>query len=220
MEDFSSKYSGEQVEELLEKAEVYITDFTVNALIYGLNDEEEIPADLTALEEALSAHKVVLVPYDAADYTVGYALLTGYAEDLLYCRIITGDGLVFRFEANRGDNFIRYQLIEYGELVTSKYLDAIGFARGHITDFTVEDLREIAELGGSIQADTARLGDALASYKVVLVPDNGSGYAQLCGYKSGDKLYFSVSRYGGEVFDVETSLAGNEISQGEVTLRQ
>ena len=91
---------------------VYITDFTVNDLENNIGSGLDVVADLTSLEEALAAHKVILVPYNAGDGYIGYGLLVGYAEDLLYCAVYTGfDGLFYEIEATRGETVIRDQSI-------------------------------------------------------------------------------------------------------------
>lgn len=91
---------------------VYITDFTVNDLENAIVSQSDVVANLTSLEEALAAHKVVLVPYDSGEGFLGYGFLTGYAEDLLYCTVYVGfDGLFYEIEVARGDTFIRDQSI-------------------------------------------------------------------------------------------------------------
>ena len=92
---------------------VYIADFTVNDLENVIGSGTDVVADLTSLEEALAAHKVILVPYNADDGYLGYGLLLGYTEDLLYCTVYVGgfDGLFYEIEATRGDTFIRDQSV-------------------------------------------------------------------------------------------------------------
>lgn len=91
---------------------VYITDFTIQDLEDAVNSQIDITANLTLLEAALAAHKVILVPYPADDGYLGYGLLSGYAEDLLYCTVYAGfDGLFYDIEAIRGDTTIIGQLV-------------------------------------------------------------------------------------------------------------
>lgn len=72
---------------------VCITDFTVNEL-YDLidNPHNVIQASIIELQNAITAHKVVLVPYDANKGVYGYGVATGYLEDLLYVTITLDNG--------------------------------------------------------------------------------------------------------------------------------
>lgn len=70
----------------------YITDFTVFELLdLAGNRIESISSNISFLESALLEGRNILVPYDE-DASTGYALLTGYVEDLIYFRIILDSG--------------------------------------------------------------------------------------------------------------------------------
>lgn len=101
MEDFNSKYSGEQVENLLDQVasgnaggitEVYIADFTIEALRDGIYNGTHVECDTQALETAMIANKIILVrESETSDYK-GVHVLNGYAEDLLYFSIVDSSG--------------------------------------------------------------------------------------------------------------------------------
>lgn len=89
---------------------VYITDFTVNDLLTLAAEEGVIHASIDMLSDALSAHKVILVPYDANEGFQGYAVANGYKEDLLYLTVALTDGWV-DLELNHDLNEIRSYMV-------------------------------------------------------------------------------------------------------------
>ena len=105
MEDFNSKYTGEQVEALLDQVasgnagggggggnEVYIADFTIASLREGIYDGIDVECDIQALVEAMNANKVILVREDEDSSFQGVYVLNGCAEDLLYFSIVDTTG--------------------------------------------------------------------------------------------------------------------------------
>lgn len=76
----------------------------------------------------------------------------------------------------------------------------------YVTDFTVEDLRNMIVSGNQMQTDTQAIATALNSNKIVLVPyASGTGYELLTGYDE-DFLYAYVSSsYYGETYFIETA---------------
>lgn len=103
MEDFNSKYSGEQVEALLDQVasgnaggggtpEVYIADFTMESLRDGMYNVHQVTCDMQALVAAMNANKIILVrESESSDYK-GVYVLNGYVEDLLYFSIVDSQG--------------------------------------------------------------------------------------------------------------------------------
>lgn len=89
---------------------VYITDFTVNDLLTLAAEEGVIHASIDMLSDALSAHKVILVPYDANEGFQGYAVANGYMEDLLYLTVAHTDGWI-DLELNHDLNEIRSYMV-------------------------------------------------------------------------------------------------------------
>lgn len=99
MEDFNSKYTGQQVEDLLDQVasditEVYIADFTMGSLREGMNNSSQVNCDMQALVAAMNANKIILVRDDADSSVKGVYVLNGYAEDLLYFSIVDNAGNV------------------------------------------------------------------------------------------------------------------------------
>lgn len=117
MEDFNSKYSGEQVEAILDAVangeagggggggddNVYITDFKVVdfELLKG-GKIEELQIDSVALSEAIIAKKTILVPYDDG-YVGGYSLLLGEVVNTdIYFSVYTHQAWVYYCEVLEG----------------------------------------------------------------------------------------------------------------------
>ena len=107
MEDFNSKYTGQQVEDLLDQVasgnaggsgdginEVYIADFTIESLRKGIYDGIDVECDIRALVEAMNANKVILVREAEDSSYQGVYVLNGYAEDLLYFSIVDTSGSI------------------------------------------------------------------------------------------------------------------------------
>lgn len=104
MEDFNSKYTGQQVEDLLDQVasgnaggggditEVYITDFTMESLINGMNNGTQVACDMQALVTAMNANKIILVREAEDSYYKGVYVLNGYIEDYLYFSIVSISG--------------------------------------------------------------------------------------------------------------------------------
>lgn len=115
MEDFNSKYTGQQVEDILDQVasggsnEVYIADFTRESLRKGVYDGTNVECDIRALVDAMNANKVILVREDKDSSYKGVYVLNGYAEDLLYFSIVDTYGSILWCE---GTDYINSQFIE------------------------------------------------------------------------------------------------------------
>lgn len=114
-EDVATVATSGSYEDLTDKP-VYITDFDVNSLYNLAQNPDEvggIQSDNRAITEALAANKIVLVPYEISDVVSarGYAALVGYAEDLLYFKVIA-DSYEIYVETRPDDTDI------YGQEVT------------------------------------------------------------------------------------------------------
>lgn len=83
---------SEELEELKNTSD-YVADFFVEdleTLVAGIVDR--IPANLDAIVQAWKNNLRVLVPYRDLD---GYAVLVGFAEDLIYGNIVYHNGSIF-----------------------------------------------------------------------------------------------------------------------------
>ena len=111
MEDFNSKYSGEQVEALLDQVasgnaggggggitEVYIADFTMESLRNGIYNITQVDCDMQALVAAMNANKIILVRESEDSAYKGVHVLNGYTEDFLYFSIVDSEGNVLYCE--------------------------------------------------------------------------------------------------------------------------
>lgn len=115
MADFNSKYSGEQVEALLDQVasgnagggggggitEVYIADFTMESLRDGMNNGTNVDCNIQGLVTSMNANKVILVRENEDSSCKGVYILNGYAEDLLYFSIVDSDGNILWCEGTQ-----------------------------------------------------------------------------------------------------------------------
>lgn len=112
MADFDSKYSGEQVEALLDQVasgnaggggitEVYIADFTMDSLREGMNNGTNVDCNIQGLVTSMNANKVILVRENDDSSYKGVYILNGYAEDLLYFSIVDSDGNILWCEGTQ-----------------------------------------------------------------------------------------------------------------------
>lgn len=77
---------------------VYITDFTVNDLQSIAGQPAAIQGDVPRLYDAVVAHKLILVPYDADEGFHGYGVAVGYYEDMIYLTVLLDSGLFIDLE--------------------------------------------------------------------------------------------------------------------------
>lgn len=122
MEDFNSKYTGEQVEELLDMVangeagggggiteETYLADFTMFSLRQGMDNGDLVRCNMNSLIEAMTANKTILVREDEeSDGYKGVYVFNGYAEDLLYFSIVDSQGDVLYCEGTNYTNTSSY----------------------------------------------------------------------------------------------------------------
>ena len=86
MEDFKSKYTGAQVEELLgqianeEVDNVYVTDFTIYDLLDVLDTGVSKSVDAVSLFAAIEANKIIIVPENDSNPLGGYVADTSANE--------------------------------------------------------------------------------------------------------------------------------------------
>lgn len=114
MADYNSKYSGEQVEALLDQVasgitEVYIADFTIESLRAGIYNGTNVDCDLQGLVDAMNANRVILVRENEDSSVRGVYVLNGYAEDLLYFSIVDTSGNILWCE---GTDYLTLQYID------------------------------------------------------------------------------------------------------------
>lgn len=102
MADFNSKYSGEQVEQLLDMVaggnagsggatalQYYVTTFGLNDLLGG-EDLFQEQVDKVNLLAAIRANKLILMPQETSTPEVGFIVLACYIDDFLYINFTDG----------------------------------------------------------------------------------------------------------------------------------
>lgn len=156
MEDFQSKYTGEQVEQLLDRVangetgggeggggaaadNVYITDFTVTDLELLVSGHlESLQIDGQALADALYEGKYISVPY-SSDMIGGHAILLGEVSNTdIYFTVYTHQAKVYYCEALEG---VIYYWGIWGRDVTST-----------VVQTELGDLKNIA-IANAVQTD-------------------------------------------------------------------
>ena len=156
------------------ESDIYVTDFSLYQLdLLNVGEIDSVSANHQALREALSNNKVILVPIDLTILS-GYAILTGYVEDLIYVTINYGD-VVYNMDLNRGDTSIKY--VDKYRLVYDSELKGL---QPYITDFSMRDIEEAQKYGENTYTfqfqDELGLKSAIAANRPIYIP-SGNGYA-------------------------------------------
>lgn len=200
MEDFNSKYTGQQVEDLLDQVasgnagggitEVYIADFTMESLRNGLRNGAQVQCAMQELVAALSANKVILVrESEISDYK-GVHVLNGYAEDFLYFSIVdTSGGILWCEGTNYTDEYIdgrtlhleswpdKQDALKSGENIKTINGESIvgsgDMVVGKITYFSEEDSIELSP--GVVWM---RRGSVMNSVQITGFASNGKDYEE------------------------------------------
>lgn len=220
MADFYSKYSGEQIEALLDYianggevpegggavgSDVYVTTFTVEELRY-LNDNPDtvisVPVDII---NAITEKRVILVPDTTAGLgyvvaTYAYGVTTDGIDAMLVLTLHTSNGDVININANRSiedDNTI----ILYANDVSIEVANMSAYIPSDITMGMLED----ALYGGEqLQCDTQSLANAIRAGKRVFIKASSNnsvyGLLPLNGVVEGEYITFSVMSQNAEIF--------------------
>lgn len=89
--------------------EVYIADFTMESLRYGIYNGTNVDCDVQGLVNAMNANKVILVREGEDSSYKGVYVLNGYAEDLLYFSIVDTPGNILWCD---GTDYMSWQSID------------------------------------------------------------------------------------------------------------
>lgn len=220
MEDFNSKYSGQQVEQLLDRianggevpegggtvgSDVYVTTFTVEELRY-LNDNPDttisVPVDII---NAITEKRVILVPDTTAGLgyvvaTYAHGVTTDGIDAMLALTLHTRNGDVISIEADTSiedDNTI----ILYANDVSIEVANMSAYIA---SDITMEMLEEVLYGGEQHRCDTQSLANAIRAGKRVFIKSNSDnsiyGLLPLNGVVEGEEITFSVMSQHAEIF--------------------
>lgn len=220
MADFNSKYSGEQVESLLDYianggevpegggavgSDVYVTTFTVEALRY-LNDNPDttisVPVDII---NAITEKRVILVPDTTAGLgyvvaTYAYGVTVDGTDAMLALTLHTRNGDVISIESDNSiedDNTI----ILYANDVSIEVANMPAYIADDITMGALED---VLYAGQQLQCDTQSLANAIRTGKRVFIKSNSDnsiyGLLPLNGVVDGEDITFSVMSQNAEIF--------------------
>lgn len=120
MQDFNSKYTGPQVEDLLDKVETlenpyYRTAFDWWDLYSGKEIEAQI-ANKAGLQNAIYGGQLILVPIDKnLGRNTGYIVANCFVEDLLYITLVYGEQRI-EIETAYDDGVIRSEDIIFSTI--------------------------------------------------------------------------------------------------------
>ncbi|MEE1517519.1 MAG: hypothetical protein UF228_07980 [Lachnospiraceae bacterium] len=211
MEDFNSKYTGEEVENILD----------------SVGGKQDAISDLEAIRSGAEKGTTAVQPASLANYVskddVDAALSETSANPIQNQAVMN---TLLEWEAVLIDLFAQKQPV-ISDLATIREGASKGAtsAQLYITPFDVLSLYDLAhnphEVGG-IQSNNQAITDALTANKIVLVPyaigdESIKGYAPLVGYVE-DLLYFKVITDSYEIY-VETSRDADDILGQQVTYR-
>lgn len=82
------------------KGVVYVADFTMDSLVMGMQEQEQISCDIPSLVAAMEANKVILVRQNESSDYKGAFVLNGFVEDLLYFSIVDTNSTVLCCETS------------------------------------------------------------------------------------------------------------------------
>ena len=147
MADYNSKYSGEQVESLLDMVAngetggggggglpyYIVQSFDVVTITNGYSGEVEVDSqEMAHLFRAIHEGKVVLIPYELGE-DLGYYIASGYAEDLIYLSLVVSGNIIdIEISVNNATATLSYtqkRNVEYenGEIGSPNIARAEGF---------------------------------------------------------------------------------------------
>lgn len=220
MADFYSKYSGKQIENLLDRianggevpegggavgSDVYVTTFTVEELRY-LNDNPDtvisVPVDVI---NAITEKRVILVPDTTAGLgyvvaTYAYGVTTDGIDAMLALTLHTINGDVININADKSiedDNTI----ILYANDVS---IEVANMSTYIASDITMAMLEDALYAGEQFRCDTQSLANAIRAGKRVFIKSNSDnsiyGLLPLNGVVDGENITFSVMSQNAEIF--------------------
>ena len=244
-EDVATVATSGSYEDLTDKP-VYITDFDVFSLYNLAQNPDEvggIQSDNRAITEALAANKIVLVPYEISDVVSarGYATLVGYAEDLLYFKVIAdsyeiyvetrpdevgilGQEVTLREWADKQDRLISgtniktingNSILGSGNIVIEGGTAASGV---YIADFYMHQL-----WGGEyIPFDIQALQEAIEANNIIYIPydeNDGSQGGCVATALIEDMIYLTIFGNMGTVYLIEIDFGSTDIDPQRITKR-
>lgn len=202
MEDYSSKYTGQQVEDLLDQ----VASGNAGGGGGGITEETD------PIFSASPAASITEDDKEAWNNKVSYS-----AKDL---KVVNADG----FMTSEGDGFVfpNTPAAQAGHGVVLATLDDIPNEipiETYIADFTMESLKNGMNNSKQVDCDMQALITALNSNKVILVRESEDssykGAHVLNGYAE-DLLYFSIVDSGGSVLWCEGTNLGDQYIDGRM----
>ena len=227
------------------KDEVYIADFTMESLMYGMNNSSQVDCDMQALVAAMNDNKIILVREGADSAYKGVYVLNGYAEDFLYFSIVDSQGNVLYCEgtdyehdsglidgrtlhvrrwADKQDILVSGEniktingksIVGSGDIVIEGGTAASGV---YIADFYMHQLRG----GEYIPFDVQALQEAIEANKIIYIPydvNDGSQGGCVATALIEDMIYLTIFGDMGDVYLVEIDFGSTDIDPQRITER-
>lgn len=178
MADFNSKYSGEQVEALLDyianggeipeggggvvEMPIYVTEFTIEELIQAMEMKAILSYDMSNLIAAIEANKLILIRQWRDDSAPGVCVMNCTYDGELYFSVVDTDGRVL--VGGGTPEGINGHGIYYKEEI-------------YRAEFTMHDIMAIVD--GATRDVSLSIIDAINVGKVVRIPISDGGDASV-----------------------------------------
>ena len=228
MADFESKYSGEQVENLLDQVAngeagggsglpyYIVQSFNIDTILAAGTNNGTIEIDEQDGEEiyrAVADGKVILIPKDPENLLMGYTIASGYAEDLAYLTFMSDNYHITLEGRGSSMGFCINELpisIPDGSTIGGMYKSDI---------LNVDLFLDALDSGGQIQAQLTdefqRIVYALeAGFQVVILTPDGS-YLPIFASTDSETIWYSFiymgEMYSGEVTAKELNITKHNI---------
>lgn len=121
----------------------FIANFTIEELrnlVQGKIDQIPI-CDKGGLEQALAEHRPIFIPQSQEEQIIGYSIMSGYYEDLLYLQVISELGELFVIETDTTDNTSIYNSDVHCSILTDTDSSLYGSYTRYVHDSTEIELQ-------------------------------------------------------------------------------
>ena len=150
---------------------VYVADFTMDSLMMGMQEQEQISCDIPSLVAAMKANKVILVRQNKSSDYKGAFVLNGFVEDLLYFSIVDTNGTVLCCETS----YVNGTCIDGRDLYVKTWQDPItdleAIRRGAAKGATAVQIYQFGEM----EAIQTQGFEGSLNGKLYALPDEATG---------------------------------------------
>lgn len=121
----------------------FIADFTIEELRNLVKGEIDqiIMCDKGGLKQALAEHRPIFIPQSQAEQIIGYSVMSGYYEDLLYLQVISELGELFIIETDTTGYTSIYNSEVHCSILTDEDSSLYGSYARYVHDSTEIELQ-------------------------------------------------------------------------------